>query len=97
MSADPLLLRLRLYVAGNAPNGLAALSNVKAALQELGRTDDVELEVLDVFDGVERALADGVLVTPLLIRIQPTPPVRVIGSLSDRGHLRMVLDPAGGP
>jgi len=94
VSGVPLPLLLRLYVAGNAPNSLAAVGNLRAALQELGRAD-VELEVLDVFDGVERALADGVLVTPLLIRVQPGPPVRVMGSLSDRGQLRMVLDPGG--
>ena len=40
-------LRLRLYVAGDAPNSVAALANLRLALAELAPRG-VELEIIDV-------------------------------------------------
>lgn len=85
-------IRLRLYVAGNAPNSTAALHNLKAILP----ADDhahrlVELEVVDVLEQPGRALADGVLVSPTLLRLSPAPVVRIVGNLSDRETVRAAL------
>lgn len=76
-------LRLRLFVAGEAPNSVAARANLTAILAACGRSD-AEVEIVDVFDQPERALADHVLVTPLLVRLEPAPERRIVGNLGDR-------------
>ncbi len=82
-------LRLRLYVAGNAPNSVAAKQNLRALLEELGRKAD--LEVVDVLSDPRRGLRDGILVTPTLIKVTPAPEARVLGSLRDRTVLLAAL------
>lgn len=79
-------LSLRLYVAGESPNSALAQANLKAALAHLPKSE-LALEVIDVLCHPERGLADGVLVTPTLIRLVPTPEQRVIGNLRDRSAL----------
>lgn len=74
-------LRLRLYLAGEAPNSVAARENLRALLERSGN-GDAELEIVDVFATPERALEDGVVVTPTLLRLDGTRPVRVVGALS---------------
>lgn len=83
---------LRLYVAGHAPNSAAALTNLRALLPA-GETAEgsVELEVVDVLKDPGRALAEGVLVSPTLVRLSPLPVVRIVGSLSDRQTVRLAL------
>ena len=81
---------LRLYVAGDSPSSRRAIANLKAICATVF-DDQCEVEVLDVLENAERALADGVLVTPTLIRI--TPPRRtIVGDLSQRAK---VLDALG--
>ena len=41
-----------------------------------------EIEVVDVFKYPERALVDGVFMTPTLVRLLPLPVKRVVGTLS---------------
>ncbi len=83
-------LKLRLYVAGNAPNSLRATGNAKAICEEYfhGR---YELEVVDMIEFPRRALADGIIVTPTLLKLTPLPVQRVIGNLSDTDRVLMVL------
>ena len=38
-----------------------------------------------------RALDDGVIVTPTLVRLQPAPPAFVVGDLSDRESVLRAL------
>lgn len=83
---------LRLYVAGRAPNSAAALANLRALLAEApldARTAD--LEVVDVLEEPARALGDGVIVSPTLVRLSPAPEVRIVGSLSDLPAVRAAL------
>ena len=92
MSAAPssAALRLRLYMAGDAPNSVAALINLRATLATLpaGR---VELEIIDVLQEPERGLRDDVLMTPMLVRHTPAPERRMLGNLSATRALRNVL------
>ena len=83
-------LQLRLYVAGNAPNSVSALSNLKAICAEhfaLG----YEIEVVDLLKEPGRAMTDGVIVTPTLIKLSPSPKTRLIGSLSDTARVLQAL------
>jgi len=83
-------LRLRLYVAGDAPNSLTAVANLRIALAQLP-AHGVELEIIDVLTQPERGLRDGVLMTPMLVRKAPDPERRILGNLGAAGVLRGVL------
>jgi circadian clock protein KaiB len=82
--------RVRLYVAGDSANSVAALANLRAFLADHPR-HRVELEVIDVLRDAEHAFRAGVLVTPTLVRVAPLPECRVVGSLRDRAALAVAL------
>jgi circadian clock protein KaiB len=84
------LLRLRLYVAGNAPNSLSAVANATSICEEYFALRH-ELEIVDLLAHPQRALADGILVTPTLLKLSPPPVQRVIGNLSDTKQVLLTL------
>jgi circadian clock protein KaiB len=83
-------LRLRLYIAGESPNSLAAVLHLRQALAGCP-AEGVELEIIDVLTDPQRGLRDCILVTPMLVRIAPVPERRVLGSLTDRPGLLGLL------
>jgi circadian clock protein KaiB len=83
-------LVLRLYVAGRAPNSLRAIANANAICDEHFASGH-ELEIVDVLDHPQQALADGIVVTPTLIRLLPLPVLRVVGNLSDTNQVLLAL------
>jgi circadian clock protein KaiB len=90
-------LQLRLYVAGGAPNSTMAESNLTSLLESNGVTD-YELEIIDCIKDPRRALGDGVLVTPTLMRVAPPPPQTIVGTLSDAARVGAALGlPASAP
>lgn len=93
MVTPPLIalrLRLRLYVAGNAPNSVRAIANARAICFEHYASGH-ELEIVDMLVQPLRALEDGIVVTPTLLRLFPLPMQRLVGSLSDRSQVLQVL------
>lgn len=87
-------LVLRLYVAGQSPHSSAAKANLTALLH--GHQGEVDLEVVDVFDSPTEAMASGVLVTPTLIKLAPSPQRKIIGNLSDGARVLEALGLATG-
>jgi circadian clock protein KaiB len=81
---------LRLYVAGNAPNSLRAISNAQAICQHQPGAP-YALEIVDVLEHPKRALADGIIVTPTLIKVSPLPSQRMVGNLSDTQQVLLTL------
>ena len=81
---------LRLYVAGAAPNSLRAVTNARA-ICEAQPAPGYELEIVDVLLHPRRALADGILVTPTLLRVSPLPTLKIVGSLSDKEQVLQML------
>ena len=89
--SQPVVFKFLLYVAGGTQNSAAAVAN----LTTLCRTHLPErhgIEVIDVFRKPERALADGILMTPTLIKLSPSPVRRIVGTLSDTQSLLMALE-----
>lgn len=82
-------LAFRLYVAGSAPNSIRALDNFKAAVAEF-MPDVCDLEIIDILEDPLRALNDGILVTPTLLKVS-FPAVTIIGNLSDKSSLLLAL------
>lgn len=89
-SANRGLLVLRLYVAGNGPNSALAMINARAICDEHFAAR-YELEIVDMLEHPRRALADGVIVTPTLLRLSPLPIEKLIGSLNDAAQVLLVL------
>jgi circadian clock protein KaiB len=87
-------LSVRLYVAGDSPNSTRAAANLRALMVELALPPEA-VELVDVLRDPERGLSDGVLVTPMLVRVAPLPQRRILGNLSDRALLLGVLSPQG--
>jgi hypothetical protein len=83
-------LLLRLYVIAGAPNSIAARANLASILSAIG-PDSFELEVVDCTADPQRALAEGVLVTPTLVKAAPDPAQTIIGTLSDRDLVTSAL------
>ena len=83
-------LLLRLYVAGQAPNSLRAIASVRKICDEYFASEH-DLEIVDLLQHPLRALADGIVVTPTLLRLSPLPIQRVIGNLSDTKQVLLAL------
>ena len=81
---------LRLYVAGSAPNSLSAMANAKG-ICDTHFPARHKLEIVDMLQDPMRALADGIIVTPTLLRLLPLPVRRVIGNLSDTAQVLLTL------
>jgi len=73
---------MRLYVAGRAPNSVKAIANLEAICRQHFK-DGYKLEIVDVCEHPRRALDDGILVTPSLAKLSPSPGANVIGNLGD--------------
>jgi circadian clock protein KaiB len=73
--------KFRLYVAGDAQNSAQAVGNL-IALCQAHLPDRHDIEVVDVFREPKRALADGILMTPTLVKLAPSPVRRIVGTLS---------------
>ena len=81
---------MRLYIANNAPNSVRAIANLQAICEEHLK-DKFKLEIIDVLETPLRALADGILVTPSLTKVSPSPAAKIVGNLSDRNSVLHAL------
>lgn len=87
MTNEP--LRLRLYISGKAPNSIMAQKNL-LEICEKHFDDSYNIELIDLFEHPHRAIEDGVMLTPLLV-ILSSPPIQIIGNLSDTENLIKLL------
>jgi circadian clock protein KaiB len=79
-----------LYVAGDAHNSTQALANLNA-LCRAHLPKRHQIEVVNVFREPDRALADGIFMTPTLVKLVPEPFQRIVGTLSQTQPLLSVL------
>ena len=82
---------LTLYVAGQTPKSLTALTNLKRICEEHleGR---YALEVIDVTKHPEVAIEQQILALPTLVRKIPTPMRKLIGDLSNTEKALIAMD-----
>ena len=83
--------QLRLYVAGQTPKSIAALSNLKR-LCETHMAGHYEIEVIDLLKNPKLAAGDQILAIPTLVRKLPAPVKKIIGDLSDEVRTLVGLD-----
>ena len=85
------LWQLRLYVAGQTTNSLAAFSNLKKICENhlQGRYC---IEVIDLVERPQLSKGDQILAIPTLVRKLPQPVRKIIGDLSDTERVLVGLD-----
>ncbi|HME39572.1 MAG TPA: circadian clock KaiB family protein [Steroidobacteraceae bacterium] len=73
--------KFRLFVAAGTVNSSQAMVNLHAICRAhlAGRHD---IEVVDVFREPQRALAEGIRMTPTLLKLAPGPVKRIVGTLA---------------
>lgn len=82
---------LRLYIAGTTLQSVTALQNIKKICEQhlQGR---YELEVIDIYQQKEAAIAENILAVPTLIKQLPMPLQKIIGNLSNTEKVLMGLN-----
>jgi circadian clock protein KaiB len=85
------MYKFRLYVADDTMNSAQASFNLHALCQTHlpGRH---EIEIVDVFKEPQRAILEGIRMTPTLLKMAPLPVRRIVGTLLDT---QRVLDTLG--
>ena len=73
---------LRLYVAGQTPKSLQALSNLKKLCADHLECD-YKIEIIDLIKNPQLAQDDQILAIPTLVRSLPMPIRKIIGDLSN--------------
>ncbi len=87
---EPEVFRFRLFVADETLNSELAVANLHAICNRYlaGR---YKIELVDVFKEPDRALEDRVFLTPTLVRLEPGPATRIVGTLSQTDLVLQVL------
>jgi len=82
---------LRLYIAGQTPNSMAAVANLKKICEEnlAGR---YQIQVIDLLENPKLARGDQILAIPTLVRKLPEPVRKIIGDLSNTERVLVGLD-----
>lgn len=88
---DKAIWALRLYVAGQTPKSVAALSNLKRICENhlVGR---YRIEIVDLLRNPKLAAGDQILAVPTLVRKLPAPIKKIIGDLSNDERVLVGLD-----
>jgi circadian clock protein KaiB len=82
---------LRLYIAGQTPNSIAAIANLKKICEEKLR-GKYRLEVVDLLEKPQLAKGDQIIAIPTLVRRLPPPVKKIIGNLSKTESVIVGLD-----
>jgi len=83
--------RLRLYVAGQTPRSMQALSNLKRICEE-HLSGKCQIEVIDLLQKPQLAAGDQILAIPTLVRAIPKPARKIIGDLSNTERVLVGLE-----
>jgi circadian clock protein KaiB len=81
---------MRLYISDHAPNSVQAAANLAAICKEY-LAERFTLEVIDILKDPLRALADGIVVTPSLTKVSPSPVAKVVGNLGKKSDVLLAL------
>ncbi len=82
---------LRLYIAGQTPNSIAAITNLKKICEDQLQ-GKYRIEVIDLLEKPQLAKGDQIVAIPTLVRRLPPPVKKIIGNLSKAEHALVGLD-----
>ncbi len=82
---------LRLYVAGNTPNSITALQNLRKYCEDHLK-GQYHIEVVDLLVQPQLSEGDQILAVPTLVRKVPAPIRKIIGDLSNEEKVLVGLN-----
>ena len=82
---------LRLYIAGQTPNSIAAIANLKRICEKQLR-GKYRIEVIDLLEKPQLAKGDQIVAIPTLVRRLPPPVKKIVGNLSKTERALVGLD-----
>jgi circadian clock protein KaiB len=82
---------LRLYIAGQTPNSVTAIANLKKLCEEKLK-GKYRIEVVDLLEKPQLAKGDQIIAIPTLVRRLPPPVKKIIGNLSKTERVIVGLD-----
>jgi circadian clock protein KaiB len=82
---------LRLYIAGQTPNSVAAIANLKKICEDKLK-GKYRIEVVDLLERPQLAKGDQIVAIPTLVRRLPPPVKKIIGNLSKTESVIVGLD-----
>jgi circadian clock protein KaiB len=85
------LFILRLYIAGQTPNSMTAIANLKKICAEK-LEGKYRIEVVDLLLKPQLAKGDQIIAIPTLVRRLPPPVKKIIGNLSKTESVIVGLD-----
>jgi len=88
-------VRFRLYVAGEGPNSLLAISNLNRLCEGMAPQPE-GIEVVDVFAHPDEALQESILITPTLLLSIGETTRRIVGNLSQPDVVLRALEATKG-
>ena len=83
--------QLKLYVAGQTPKSVTALSNIQKYCEE-HLNGKYTIEIIDLLKEPRLAEGDQILAIPTLVRKVPEPIRKIIGDLSNEEKVLVGLD-----
>jgi circadian clock protein KaiB len=83
--------RLRLYIAGQTPNSVAAIANLKQICEDKLQ-GKYRIEVVDLLEKPQLAKGDQIIAIPTVVRRLPPPVKKIIGNLSKSENVIVGLD-----
>ena len=83
--------QLLLYIAGQTPKSIKALSNVKKYAEEHLK-GKYSIEIIDLLVNPQLAEGDQILAVPTLVRRVPEPIRKIIGDLSNEERVLVGLN-----
>jgi circadian clock protein KaiB len=82
---------LRLYIAGQTPNSVTAIANLKKLCEDKLK-GQYRIEVVDLLEKPQLAKGDQIIAIPTLVRRLPPPVKKIIGNLSKTESVIVGLD-----
>ena len=82
---------LRLYIAGQTPNSIAAIANLKKICEDHLK-GKYRIEVIDLLKKPQLAKGDQIVAIPTLVRRLPPPIKKIVGNLSKTERTLVGLD-----
>lgn len=82
---------LRLYIAGQTPKSILALSNITRYCKE-HLADNYSIEIIDLLENPQLAEGDQIFAIPTLVRKFPEPLRKIIGDLSNEEKVLVGLN-----
>lgn len=83
--------QLLLYIAGQTPKSIKALSNIKKYAEEHLK-GKYSIEIIDLLKNPQLAEGDQILAVPTLVRKFPEPIRKIIGDLSNEERVLVGLN-----